>query len=612
MKYLFSIFLVLVFLSKGFAQDTIRVTDFGYEVGSRINAVPAVKKAIAECHKRNKPVLLFPKGRYDFWPQYCDEIEYFLSNTDVIPLRTCPILFKDLNNIVVEGDGSEFIFHGRMQPITLENCENVKLKNINIDWDFPLMAQAEVIKVTDQYIELKIDVTESPYILENNKIVFVGEGWKSPIRSFGIMEFDRNTRLIRQQGGDAASLGDDYEQYTATEVHDGLVRLNHRFKKTPLVGNFLVLRHNPRDHAGTFVYNSKNISFENFNMYQNSGLGILSQYSENLSFTNVNCIPNLAKNRYFGGHDDGLHFSGCKGKVLVDNCTFKALMDDPINVHGTNVKVIERLSSRSVLCRFMQIQTAGFEWAFEGDTIGFIENSSMETIAKGIVAKVTKRNIREFEIEFADEIPVGLEVGNALENITWSPEVHIKNSFFGSNRARGILVTTPKKVLIENNTFESSGSAILISGDANGWYESGAVQDVLIQNNTFNDPCNTSSYEFCEAIISIYPEIPNINPQKPFHRNIRIENNLFMPFDYPVLYAKSVKGLTFSGNTINRSYRFSPFHHRKDMLTFDTCSNVIVENNKLSKDVLGRNIKLLNTPINQVKVDKMQNILITQ
>ena len=59
-------------------------------------------------------------------------------------------------------------------------------------------------------------------------------------------------------------------------------------------------------------------------------------------------------------------------------------------------------------------------------------------------------------------------MGDALENLTWSPDVEIKNTFFGSCRARGLLVTTPGKVVIENNIFESSGSAILIAGDANG------------------------------------------------------------------------------------------------------------------------------------------------
>jgi hypothetical protein len=35
----------------------------------------------------------------------------------------------------------------------------------------------------------------------------------------------------------------------------------------------------------------------------------------------------------------------------------------------------------------------------------------------------------------------------------------------------GLLVSIPGKVIINQNEFESSGSAILIAGDANGWYE---------------------------------------------------------------------------------------------------------------------------------------------
>jgi hypothetical protein len=44
-------------------------------------------------------------------------------------------------------------------------------------------------------------------------------------------------------------------------------------------------------------------------------------------------------------------------------------------------------------------------------------------------------------------------------------------------------------VLIENNRFPSSGSAILIAGDANAWYESGAVRDVTIRGHVFGESC---------------------------------------------------------------------------------------------------------------------------
>ena len=82
------------------------------------------------------------------------------------------------------------------------------------------------------------------------------------------------------------------------------------------------------------------------NMFQNCGLGILAQYSENLVFKTSNFVPNLARNRYFGGHDDGFHFSNCKGQITIDSCRFLALMDDPINVHGTSVKIVKILGDK--------------------------------------------------------------------------------------------------------------------------------------------------------------------------------------------------------------------------------------------------------------------------
>lgn len=614
MNHKFHLFLaVLIALNMQlFANDTIRVTDFGCEPNSRINAVEFVKKAIAACKTKQNPVLVFPKGRYDFWLQHCDEKVYYESNTDVIPIRYCPILFENIKNLNVDCGGSDFIFHGRMQPFTIDKCTDIAIRNVNIDWDIPMTAQAQIMAVTDDYIDLEINVLESPYIIENGKMIFVGEGWKSKMRPFGIMEFDKDSRLIPQGTGDDTPLGANYEDYTLTELKYGLVRWNYHFKRKPAVGNYFILRHSARDHSAVFVIESKNVILEKLNIYQNAGLGVLAQYSENLIMKSINCVPNLARNRYFCGHDDGLHASNCKGQITVEDCKFLALMDDPINVHGTSVKIIEKISDKKLVCKFMQVQSAGFVWARPGEVVAFDDNDAMNTFGTGVVESFKPKSLTEFEITFKSAIPQSTKVGDALENMTWIPDVTIKNNFFGSNRARGILVTTPGKVIIENNVFESSGSAILIAGDANGWYESGAVKDVVIRNNTFNDPCMTSMYEFCEGIISIYPIIPKVDVNKPYHRNIRIENNTFNPFDYPVLYAKSTDGLYFNNNVIKRSTRFKPYHQRKFMFTIEACKNVEIKGNRLEGDVLGKNIKLVLTKPTDLKLDKPQGIKIAK
>jgi hypothetical protein len=225
----------------------------------------------------------------------------------------------------------------------------------------------------------------------------------------------------------------------------------------------------------------------------------------------------------------------------------------------------------------------------------------MQTLGFGTIHSLKKLNNEVFIVDFETNLPSEIKVGYALENLSFTPKVRITNSLFKSCRARGILVSTPKKVLIQNNEFHSSGSAILIAGDANYWYESGAVTDVSILNNMFMDACMSSMYQFSEAIISIYPEIPTQLPDNYFHKNIKVIGNEFNAFDYPVLYAKSVDGLTFAENTIIRSYLYKPFHYRKFGIDLDGCSDVQIYGNKAVGDVLGRKVNTRNMKPNAVR-----------
>ena len=76
-------------------------------------------------------------------------------------------------------------------------------------------------------------------------------------------------------------------------------------------------------------------------------------------------------------------------------------------------------------------------------------------------------------------------------------------------------------------------------------------------------------FQFTNAVISIYPEIPNLEAQtKYFHggrpNSIVIEKNHFITFDKPLLYAKSVDGLTFRKNKITKNNDYKPFHWNQE------------------------------------------------
>jgi hypothetical protein len=427
------------------------------------------------------------------------------------------------------------------------------------------------------------------------------------------MEFNSEGRYVEIQTGDEGCLGAGWKEYRAEATMPGVIRLHHNFQRKPKPGNFLVMRHAQRAHSGIFIYHSKRITIENINMFHATGLGILAQFSEDLLFKKYRAIPNTTKNHYFGGGDDGLQISNCRGEINVNNCEFGGLMDDPINVHGTSVQVVDILSEKQVKCKFMHHQSVGLIWGHKGDKISFIENEGMFSLGQTKIEAFTVIDKEYFTLNFTDEIPENLEIGDALENLSWSPDFTVTNSHFRNGRARGLLVSTPGKVRIENNIFESSGSAILIAGDANFWFESGAVTDVLIKNNTFTELCNTSSYQFCEGIISIYPIIPKLDTNTPaFHRNIRIEGNRFSPFDYPLLFARSVDGLSFLNNIVTRSYTFEPYHDRQYTFTFENCLGVEIRQNQMPEDLLGKSILLKKTSLDEFNSDLGESFSIIQ
>ncbi|MFA6127196.1 MAG: right-handed parallel beta-helix repeat-containing protein [Bacteroidales bacterium] len=609
MKFSLLVICSFLFSSIVFSKpDTVNITRFGLSPDCRVNAVTYVQKAIQACEGRSGSVIYFPKGRYDFWPDHCMEKVYYESNTTVNNPRRCAILLEGLNDLTVDCGGSDFVFHDRMQPFTVDKSKGITIRDVSIDWDIPLTAEAEVIEINPAYIDIRIDPVESPFILEKGKIVFVGEGWKSPW--WGTMEFDRETLAVAYKTGDWGCLGGGWNSYRAEELSPGLLRLHYAFKRIPAKGNYLVLRHSERDHAGIFITDSRDVLIRDLNMYHNAGLGILSQYSLNLTFRNVNSVPNPLKNRILSGHDDGLHFSNCAGLITIDQCRFHALMDDPVNVHGTSVRIIEKTDANTLVCKFMHEQSVGTVWARPGENIGLIENESMLTVAQGEVESFETIQTDLFRLRFKNPVPDGIKTGFALENLSWTPDVLISGCRFESCRARGILMSTPGKVIIENNLFESSGSAILIAGDANNWYESGGVKDVLIRNNHFTDQCLTSMYQFCEAVISIYPEIPKPDITKPgFHRDIRIENNQFDLYDYPVLYAKSVDNLTFTQNILTASHRFQPWHPRKFSVSLESCKGVIIKDNIIDPGILGRNISIKMMKKKDLQMGKAQFLI---
>lgn len=571
------------------AQKVYEISAFGLKANSSKNASPVLQKALAkikaEYKEGEKVILRFPEGRYEFHEKGAAVREYYISNHDQTNPKKVGIALEDMKNLTLDGQGSEFVFHGRMLPVSLLRSENCLLKNFSIDFENPHIAQVKIVENDPQD---GIVFEPAPWvdyrIAKDSIFEAYGEGWTMR-HSWGIA-FDGDTKHLVYNTSDIGCPTKGASEVAPRRIHAP------GWKDARLVpGTVVAMRGWGRPTPGIFLSHDVNTTIENVKVHYAEGMGLLAQLCENIILEKFGvCLKGDADPRYFTTQADATHFSGCKGKIVSCNGLYEGMMDDAINVHGTYLKVVKRVDDRTLVGRYMHGQSWGFEWGCPGDEVQFIRSNTMELVGKQnkIISirpydKEQTEGAREFLITFQEPVDqvINEQSGFGIENLTWTPEVLFSGNVIRNNRARGSLFSTPRKTIVENNLFDhTSGAAILLCGDCNGWFETGACRHVIIRKNRFVNAL-TNLFQFTNAVISIYPEIPDLKGQQQYFHGgpeggIVIEDNEFETFDAPILYAKSVDGLVFRNNTIKLNTEYKPFHPNRNRFWLERVTNVTI------------------------------------
>lgn len=551
--------------------DTIHASEFGVKPNTFSDMARGIQQAINACKSKNNAILVLPAGRIDIWPQLTEKREMYISNCTeddtLSKVKSIAFLFENCRNITLDGNNSLVVLHGKMVSFAIINSINIQIKKIRFDYERPTMSEMTIRSVTVNAVEADIH-PDSKYYIANGHINFYGEGWKT--NSLHTISLEPGKDIMRY------STFQPLLDSRVIQTSPYQLRFEGDFSKTNYhVGDVLTFRDPYRDNCGAFINRSKDILLDNVKMHYMHGLGIVSQFSENIALKKVVVAPRENSGRVIAAFADCFHFSGCKGLIKIDSCLTSGSHDDPINVHGTHLQVTGIDASKKMTVRFMHHQTWGFEAFFAGDSIAFINPQTLMPLGTARLKTANLINRKEMELEVEGELPANITSGLCIENLTWTPELIIQNSRFERTNTRGLLVTTRRKVLIENNTFFHTGMfPILIADDATSWFESGPVQDVTIRNNVFED----CGYNSGSGAINIAPENHELVIGNMVHRNISITGNTFKVYNDAVLSARSVDHLVFTGNKIIHTH-FMEQAGKQAAIDLMACKNVIVEKN---------------------------------
>ena len=525
---------------------------------------------ILKSHPKGNVRILFGKGVYPFYPEQGTREFLTLSNNDSGDKRIA-FLIKDMRNVTIEGDGSDFMFHGCMVPFAVKGSSNVTIKGVSVDYDYPWTFEGTVLSSDPVSRSFTVKVfPDTKYRIEGDRLFFGGYDWEYPMGEsilfdpkthrpfFDTCAYDHGYWSGEMGARDVPPVGSVWDD-------KGPTGLNRRF-------------------PAMAVLSSKNINIEDVHIYRSGGMGLIAEYSENITGKGFSTAAHEGSPRMVTTSADATHFVSCNGKITIENSLFESMLDDAANIHGIYMLVDSVLSSNTLRAHFGHFQQVGDQFADEGDVISFVDKSNLRPVGSGRIRSIDKSDLKAYIIETDFDLGGVADPTNiALENISRGADVTIRNCTVRYNRARSLLLSTYGDVLVEDCDFASQMSGICVSGDANFWYESGRTKNIVIRNNKFTDLAIGANGP--QAILQIDPEIPTKTRGNDFHyhNSVTFTGNIVETFDSQIIYARSVGTLDISDNIFIDSKSYAPLFPGQPVIDVQFCGDVTIKGNDFSK-----------------------------
>jgi len=516
-------------------NQTISVAEFGASPQLADNTT-AFRAAIKACVDRNAGRLIVPAGRYCF-------------------TTPAPLVFQNMQDFELDGQGSTFIFSCDGKQISIMNCERTRFKNFNIDWDWEKDPLASTVKLErmapdSSWIDLRfVDYKKFPVTAP---------------RIFMLDRLDPDTLSVgHTQSMNFFFAGPlDKSSPRNSWIEPNLLRIftpagNRDMVKAKLQpGQLFRIPHRYYDGSAIHMASNRHLTLEDINIYSCAGFGMVAggdQHHWQLLRVNITRPPN--SKRPISCTADHLHIASSQGYLKIDGCDFGFGNDDGINIHD-NTNFVRPSGPRSV-----QVQRLNLKIYQEGDPI---ELRQADYAPTGFTAplrqiKTIDRNNNIYELVFDRPLPVATGNGFVIFNRRYdSHNIIIRNSFFHDNRARGLLLLA-RDVTVENCRFlhnQMGGIKIETGYTLDSWSEGFGAANIVLRNNRLESVnpmgCYINEMQPDIYISSYLRNDPSTEKTTyPIIRDILIENNQFSETTGAAVFVCSAERVFIRNNRIS-------------------------------------------------------------
>ena len=545
---------VLMLLCLGqlvWAADFV-VTEMGAVPGDGRDDTAAVQAAIDQCQVNPGSRLVFPPGQYDFF------VGGNPKSNDI------SLFFENCGELTVVGHDAELVFRGLTRALFFQDCKDVVVEGLVIDWDPLPFSQGRVVAVRNSSFDIEMPA-QFP----------VRAGQPVPVYT----EHDPETGFLAASG----LIG--YSNVDSTElVAPQVLRLNLVRPPRVGLGAVLVLRHQ------VYVYNAfsfrrcKNVTVRDVTVYAAAGMGLSSwQGGADFFLKRFRVMIRPGSGRLMSTTADATHFNDCAGTIRIEDCIFEGMGDDAVNVHGMYLKLTRRIDDRTVAA------TCRHGWLFPPKVGDRMELTRFESLLPYAIAVVKAVSVDEeaenHTIEFETALPKELAIGDFLANATRAPKLRISGCAVRGNRARGFLVQTRDAVIEDNSFSHCSAAGIHVTTDGDYWTEAIGTRRVVIRDNLFFG-CNGGTSKK-EGVINVFANISRWRASGVgVHRDITIEGNTICQTDNAAIAVSAADGVIIRDNFMANCCQRPDRYEGRAAIVLHRSRNVRVIGNTLA-DLVG-------------------------
>jgi len=528
--------------------------------------MPAIRTAVEDCNTMKANKLILPKGHFQIKGDYAFERYCFVTNNDE-GLKRIAFDLSGMENIEIQGDNTQLDFVGYIVPFLLNYTNDVSISGLSIDYTTPFHSEGDIVRVENEYIDVRFDENEFPYELKHDCIYFTNK--PTGYDNFNLLlEFDKTKREPAHDAYDYWIDG----TIKAEKLENGDVRLYQGgLKGTP--GNVFVFGCGHRLVPCFIISDCRNVLIKNVNVYHTGGMAFVAQRSMDIELNHCAVTPPPNKNRIVSATADATHFSNCGGAIRMIDCLFENQKDDATNIHGIYSKITKVEYPNKLTVKLVHEAQHGFYYFKKGLNIEIVNNSSMVHVEDNVVEDVKIINKEYAEITLKGPISADVYEDFVVAQTSYYPDVLIKGCTIRSNRARGLLLGSRGKIVIDSNYFHVPGSTIYFEGDGSYWYEQSGVRDVEITRNTF-DNCGYGAPSWGRATIAVGSGVWKDKEHSRYNKNIRVHDNIFRHFDPRIVNLYCVDGFDFYDNTFieTTDYQYNQKETRPYITT--NCDNI--------------------------------------